>query len=133
MRIELIRSYYDDHTISQFELDGVQLYILERPWLDNLPNVSCIPEGMYEVSRVGKERWRKYKDVWEVENVPERSSILIHRGNYVRNSRGCLLIGFKYAPDVPMIQSSVPARNFLRKRVRDFELLITSGADHAYG
>ncbi|MFY7936631.1 MAG: DUF5675 family protein [Flavobacterium sp.] len=67
---------------------------LEETWLDNIPLESCIPAGSYECR---KYSGTKYKDVWEVRNVPQRSAILIHWGNTERNTSGCILVGKYFA------------------------------------
>lgn len=67
---------------------------LEETWLDNIPLESCIPAGSYECR---KYSGTKYKDVWEVRNVPQRSAILIHWGNTEKNTSGCILVGKYYA------------------------------------
>ena len=36
-------------TFGSFWVLGKQLYTCERPWLDNAPFVSCIPEGEYAI------------------------------------------------------------------------------------
>lgn len=68
---------------------------LELPWLQNKPNISCIPAGTYQVKwvfKIGKFGW-----VYEVQSVPGRSGILFHSGNYAAgkavDSEGCLLLG----------------------------------------
>jgi len=70
--------------------DGESFATVERPWLNNAKNVSCIPEGVYVCGH------RKYHaggyDAIEVKNVPDRTYIMCHIGNYVRNSNGCILI-----------------------------------------
>jgi hypothetical protein len=67
---------------------------LEETWLDNIPRESCIPAGSYECR---KYSGTKYKDVWEVRNVPQRTAILIHWGNTERNTAGCILVGKYFA------------------------------------
>ena len=67
---------------------------LEESWLDNIPQESCIPAGSYECRRYSGT---KYKNVWEVKNVPNRSAILIHWGNTEKNTAGCILVGKYYA------------------------------------
>lgn len=63
---------------------------LELPWVDNKPRVSCVPSGEY----IAKKRWsEKYKDHYEICDVPDRSLILIHAGNYRKDTKGCLLLG----------------------------------------
>lgn len=70
--------------------DGVICYTLENPWLDNRRNVSCIPEGEYECKPYSSA---KYHNVWELQNVQDRSKILIHAGNFEEDTRGCILVG----------------------------------------
>ena len=58
---------------------------LENPWLDNKPNVSCIPAGDYvcEVDNAGRFQY------WRVLNVPGREFIEFHQGNKSRHTKGC--------------------------------------------
>ena len=35
-------------------------------------------------------------ETWKVENVPGRSGILFHKGNSVRHTSGCILLGDKF-------------------------------------
>lgn len=64
--------------------------VLERPWLDNKSNVSCIPPGNYEVEHWNSE---KHPNSFHVKNVKDRSYILIHSGNYYSDTQGCLILG----------------------------------------
>jgi hypothetical protein len=70
-------------------------YTLEEPWKDNEPRVSCIPPGRYQVIRHGWEPDSpvKFKRVWHVLNVPGRDAILIHAGNTIADTMGCILVG----------------------------------------
>lgn len=63
---------------------------LELPWENNKQNKSCIPKGFYEVIPYDSVQ---YPDTFEVLNVPNRSNILIHWGNYYHNTEGCILVG----------------------------------------
>ena len=67
-------------------------WTLELPWLDNKQSVSCIPTGAYDVV---KRTSTKYKAHFHVLDVPNRSYILIHNGNYNWHTRGCILVGKK--------------------------------------
>ena len=63
---------------------------LELPWKNNQRNVSCIPEGPYTVEK----RWtQERQNHFHVLNVPDRSFILIHSGNYYSHTLGCILPG----------------------------------------
>jgi len=65
-------------------------YTLELPWNDNKKQISCIPKGEYNVE---KRQSTKYKNHFHVLDVPNRSYILIHRGNYNWHTKGCILVG----------------------------------------
>ena len=65
-------------------------YTLELPDKKNKRRVSSIPKGSYKAS---KHRSPKHgKTLW-LRNVPNRSEILIHKGNYHTDILGCILIG----------------------------------------
>lgn len=72
---------------------GTHFDILERPWAGNRRNESCIPSGTYAASFLERSSSGKYRDVFWLRQVPGRSAILIHNGNTVAHSRGCLIIG----------------------------------------
>jgi len=74
---------------------------LERPWEGNARNVSCIPSGRYELKRrpsplISRLTQEQYQEAWEVCDVPERSHILFHPGNWIEHSEGCILVGTDY-------------------------------------
>lgn len=67
---------------------------LELPWRDNERSVSCIPEGQYDVrKRKAHESGSRTYDHFLVKDVPNRSYILWHSGNYNWDVQGCLLMG----------------------------------------
>jgi hypothetical protein len=80
-------------------------FTLELPWRDNIENVSCIPEGNYQCAPFNGA---KYKDVYEIKGVEGRKDILFHVGNYVNNTKGCVLIGsgISFHGDTYMVTSS---------------------------
>ena len=68
---------------------------LELPWLDNEQSISCIPVGDYICTR---RHSVKYGWHWKVtekngDEVRGRSFILIHVGNFHRDTRGCIVLG----------------------------------------
>ncbi len=78
-----------------FVIDGEAFCVcLENPWKNNEPFVSCIPSGTYTARRFQSP---KYGDVFQIYGVDGRSLILIHWGNYERNTQGCILIARNYA------------------------------------
>lgn len=71
--------------------DGVFLcYTLERQYKNNENNVSCINAGIYQGIKHNSD---KFKDVWQLLNVQGRDAILIHAGNTIADTHGCILVG----------------------------------------
>jgi hypothetical protein len=92
MKILQLNTYYsgEDCTLGAICDGDFVLYTLENPWKDNQRSISCIPSGVYVVRPfTGGE----FHDVWKLENVHNRSAILIHYGNTAKNTEGCILIG----------------------------------------
>lgn len=87
--------------------------------LEDLPGNGpdhCVPEGVYKLEPHSGAKYRDHfalvnRDLnvlhWEESDVEgERSTVLIHLGNRVVNTTGCLLIGFMAKPDEPMVYNS---------------------------
>ena len=89
-------------------------HTLELAWRDNEKSVSCIPDGEYKC-RVRLARESATRDYVHllVEDVPDRSYILFHRGNYPSDSRGCILTGTHRAQSSDKILESKIAHAYL--------------------
>ena len=83
-----ILTVYDDLNFPLWECRT-----LELPWKSNQKRVSCIPDGDYTVVKRSSE---KYKNHFHILDVPNRSYILIHPANYVRQLLGCIAVGLKH-------------------------------------
>lgn len=69
------------------------LYTVEREWLGNIANISCIPEGVYQLK---KSIFNSVSDPYscmELCNVPKRSLIKVHIANRAKELRGCIGLG----------------------------------------
>ena len=74
--------------------DGIPFALTcEREWVNNQPDVSCIPAGSYACKRVNSPR---FGNTFEVTDVPGRTSILFHSGNTKDDSKGCILVGEEF-------------------------------------
>jgi len=86
MELELMRSYQKAGTNGALRL--VVCQTIELPWLGNQHNVSCIPEGRYELK---KGMTQKRGLHIRLKDVPDREDILIHPANdAARDLRGCI-------------------------------------------
>lgn len=74
---------------------GKIFHVIERPWKNNQRNESCIPAGEYHTTFLPRSASGKYRQIYHLQSVPGRSGILIHNGNVVAHSRGCLIIGLR--------------------------------------
>lgn len=83
---------------------NIVCYSLELPWLGNIPTRSCIPVGQYPLTKINHPR---YQWCFKIDSVPLRSGILIHPGNTLADTKGCILPGLDVDP--LGIKSSRPA------------------------
>lgn len=80
----------DKYTIGKLYVDGVYLCdTLEQPVRD-IEFGSAVKYGTYQVNCVWSPKFRRY--MLRVE-VPHRCGILIHAGNSVNDTTGCILLG----------------------------------------
>ena len=87
----------DAGTFSEWYWDWERICsAIELPWRNNTRRVSCIPDGEYTVIR---NRSPKFGAGFIFLDVPGRSFVLIHKGNFAgaapwkTHSHGCLLPG----------------------------------------
>ena len=92
MEITLIRTHTNGKAVNgtmTFMMRN-RLYELEQFTLPTLENADfLIPEGTYPVERTWSPRFKKFLP--EIQNVPDRSGIRIHRGTIPEHSQGCIL------------------------------------------
>jgi hypothetical protein len=125
MDLILERAYLDNCTIGKIYRKGVFVcYSLERPWLSNEKNVSCIPEGDYFLRRHDSPR---FGDCFYLERISlgvslnqesYRTHILIHPANHVDQLLGCIAPGLWLHPSKWGVSDS---RNALKKLIKIFE------------
>ncbi|MBX2891824.1 MAG: hypothetical protein KF734_12900 [Saprospiraceae bacterium] len=96
-------------------LDGeVLCYSLELPWVGNINGLSTIPDGRYTgfVREDGSKGWRI-----ELENVPNRTNIQIHIGNYTSETIGCTLVGMRADLDQCAVFESKKAMDAIKDKI----------------
>ena len=70
--------YFDDEFICN---------TIEREWLDNKVNISCIPSGHYKCSITNSPRFGL---TYQVNDVDGRTHILFHKANRASELQGCI-------------------------------------------
>lgn len=83
----------DKATLGYLYMGGMKFFTLENPWVNNEQRISRISDGVYEMEYIGLTKSEKFQNAWFVRNVPDRSEILFHRGNFVHDTHGCILVG----------------------------------------
>lgn len=88
---------YDENDKVIFMCDTIEL-----PWLDNKPQVSCVPPRVYLVKY---RESAKYPRHYHLQEVPNRDLILVHQANFVGSKNpktrkadllGCIGVGNGY-------------------------------------
>jgi hypothetical protein len=104
VQIKITRTYAQEQTLGEatLSIDGIVVLnfkTLELPWLFNQSKISCIPEGNYKIATRTSDKYKRHLHILD---VPSRSFILIHQGNYAGSKNpetgksdilGCILVG----------------------------------------
>jgi len=90
------RTYFPEQTLGELYInDKFKCKTLELPYLGNKPWVSCIPEGVYTCTVLQSSNKFKYQHIL-INNVPRRTDIKIHKGNFKSDITGCILVGASF-------------------------------------
>ena len=108
MEITLIRTHTNGKAVNgtmTFMMRN-RLYELEQFKLPTLENADfLIPEGTYPVERTWSPRFKKFLP--EIQNVPDRSGIRIHRGTIPEHSQGCILTDMRGMANLDVLFNQV--------------------------
>ena len=112
MKLLLKRNYYEGtYTIGalQIQTDSANDYVkqkyfcdtLEPKWRDlrkeaKVMGATAIPAGRYRIVFAFSRKYQKLMPY--VDNVPHFSGVMIHPGNTVDDTRGCILVGVEERP-----------------------------------
>ena len=89
--VQLVRfAFLEKCVMGRLTAVDFRCWTVERPWLNNTPAISCIPDGDYYCKPFNG---RKFKDVIEITNVPGRTYILFHPANLPEELQGCIAPG----------------------------------------
>jgi hypothetical protein len=114
---------------------ALALHSIELKWNDNLPNVSCIPEGAYPCTYTTTGKDIHGQKLWYLlSDTTPRQGILIHVGNYAgdvaaglrSDTEGCILLGMSRGQLTPP-GSSIPQKAVLQSTNACKELMRFTG------
>ena len=98
--LTLVRdTFTENETMGKMYIDGEFVcHTMERPWKDNIPKISCIPEGRYKLQLryspiVKKTTHGDYEEGYEITNVPNRTYVMIHISNKASQLEACIAPG----------------------------------------
>lgn len=90
-------------------------WTLEPPDQFNQRNISSVPAQQYLCKRYYSA---KYKDTFQITDVPMRDFVLFHAGNLVEHTQGCIILGQtqgKLKGDRAILNSGNTFKLFMRK------------------
>lgn len=88
--LTITREYKSNCTIGEAVYDDFKCCTLELAWLRNAVNISCIPSGIYKCKKIAST---SLGECFEIQNVPNRTFIRGHAGNFTSDILGCILFG----------------------------------------
>lgn len=120
MEILLVRTYNPYGTNGDLFVNNRLLcHTIERPWQNNTPQESCIPEGRYPLSQRTNLHFQHHL---LVSGVPGRSDILIHPANDALSElKGCI---------APVSKLTGAGRGSESRKALNALLQATAGAFH---
>jgi hypothetical protein len=96
----LVRRRWSDpkSVMGEIFLDGkFECYTLEPPFKTDGSKPRAIPAGTYQLTVRFSPKFQRLMP--HVENVPDFNGVLIHWGNFPKDTEGCTLVGFMHGQD----------------------------------
>lgn len=121
----------DKGTFGILTVEGKKFFTVEKPWVNNTSNISCIPSGEYKLiphGEYGKDSnvLCMVNDEMGITHYEEgdskRFACLIHTANYEKDVIGCIGLGDKYLGN--MVTNS-------RKSIKEFYSLVNPNGFHS--
>lgn len=118
-KIKLLRTYLVGSTVGVLTKEGKEIcFTLELPDLENKQQISCIPTGVYEDCYFTEHY--KFGLSCVVPDVKGRKGILIHSGNSLIDTKGCILVGSGMSSTKYMTGSRNAMKHFKSKVASPF-------------
>lgn len=89
-RLIIDRKFYPDCTTGRVRFGNFHCHSLELPWRNNINDISCIPNGIYPCRKIISPN---HGECFEILEVPFRTLVRGHIGNFIKSTLGCVLFG----------------------------------------
>ena len=96
----------------------IAMFTLEPQDLLNKTSVSSIPAQQYICKRYLSPT---YGETFKVTNVPDRSDILFHWGNWANDTEGCILVGTSIMTENRGVSNSKKAFQRFMEILKDYD------------
>ena len=104
-------AYLPNCTIGRLLAGSHAWATIERPWINNETNISCIPEGSYRCEKYNSPRFPR---TYEITDVVNRTHILFHIANKPIEVKGCIGLGKRVSFDrYEVLDSRVAMNEFI--------------------
>lgn len=90
-----------DGTFGKLVIGTFTCATVERPWLDNQNDISCIPEGTYfcKLLPATTNIAAGMTVAYQLMEVPDRTFVEMHVANFPKDVKGCIGLGKYIAED----------------------------------
>lgn len=113
-------------TLGVLMIVGVPRFITMEPPREG--EIVCIPKGEYScIKTFGRitSGGLRIEETLEVANVPERSGILFHVGNEIKDTHGCILIGDGFSSENFILNSRKSFFRFIESLENEAKFSLT--------
>lgn len=119
----------DYGTFGVLTVDDKIFYTVEKPWQNNTPEISCVPDGEYTLTPHNSHKYgnvlcliNEDKGITHFDSpASKRFACLIHTANYEKDVLGCIGLGDKYLGH--MVTNS-------KKSIKEFYDIIDPQKEH---
>jgi hypothetical protein len=118
-------------TIGKLTVDDLEFYTLEDTFRsEKIKGETRIPQGTYEIKlrtygshhvRYKKRFPEFHKGMLWLQEVPNFTNILIHIGNTIKDTMGCILIGMEAEGEDLILRSTTAYIRFYKHVVKAFD------------
>ena len=139
-KLVISRSYQEKETLGSaiifkgneklFEFKTIELPMFTITGKTNQVSTNCIPEGTYDITKIYSPTKGQ---CFMVHDVPGRTAILIHKGNYATGKKvdteGCILVGSHFDDangdgNLDVVESTITLTKLLQILPDKFKLYI---------